>query len=105
MFGSSKTYLEEKAKAHPLVVPIQFLVLFREGRLDPRIPLVRLRFFILVNYSVSGMDPAECVEHILWYIFRVDAVDGVPDVLPRRYDQAERNEYEHGDRIMQSEDG
>lgn len=49
------------------------------------------------------MYPAEGVQDVLRYVLGVDAVDRVAHVLPGRYDQAERDQDQHGDRVVQAE--
>lgn len=98
------TYLKEKAKAHPLVVPIQLLIFLRHRRLNPWITLIRLRrLFVLISDRVSRMDPAERVQNVLRYVFRMYTINGIPNILSSRDNQTERNQYEHRDRIMQPE--
>lgn len=50
------------------------------------------------------MDPAVGVEHILGYVLGVDAVNGISDVLSSRHYQTERDQYDDGDGIVESED-
>lgn len=52
---------------------------------------------------VGGVDPAVGVQHVLGDVLGVDAVDGVADVLPRGHDQAERDQQDDGDGVVQSE--
>lgn len=52
---------------------------------------------------VGGVDPAVGVQHILGDVLGVDAVDGVAHVLARRHDQAERDQQDDGDRVVQAE--
>lgn len=54
---------------------------------------------------VGGVDPAVGVEDVLGDILGVDAVDGVPDVLSRRHNEAEREQDHHRDAVVQPEDG
>ena len=52
---------------------------------------------------VGGVDPAVEVEHVVGHIVGVDAVDGVADVLPRRYDDGEREQDHRTDTPVQPE--
>lgn len=51
------------------------------------------------------MDPAEGVENILRYILGVNAIDGIAHVLPSGHNQAEGQQYHHGDAVVQAEYG
>ena len=103
---STPTYLKEQAEAHPLVVPVQLLVLLILGRLHTWVghvhtdPLPEGTF-----HRVRGMNPAVSVEHVLWYIFRVNTIDGVADVLARGHDQAERDQHHNCERVMEAKHG
>lgn len=48
------------------------------------------------------MDPAEGVQDVFWYVFRVYAIYGVSHVLSRGHDQTERDQNDHSDRVVQS---
>ena len=52
---------------------------------------------------VRGVDPAVCVQHILWYVFGVHAVDGIAHVLPRGHYEGKRQQAHHRERVVQSE--
>lgn len=98
--------MEEQTEADPLVVSHQLLVLLVDGGLDAGVADEGLRARVpLLPDGESGMDPAEGVEHVLRYVFGVDAVYGVADVLARRHDQAEGDQDQDRDRVVEAEDG
>nr|CAH7717281.1 unnamed protein product [Callosobruchus chinensis] len=70
----------------------------------PREVHLGVRLLLVRGHSEGGVDPAEGVEDVLRNLLGVDAIDGVPHVLPRRNDEAERDEDRNGDRMVQSED-
>lgn len=101
------TYLEEQAKAHPLVVSVRLAVV----RLAAGVVHARVRdrdaHFLLERLpdGVRGVDPAVRVQHVLGYVLCVHAVDGVAHVLPRGDDQAERGQQHHGQAVVEPEHG
>lgn len=93
--------MKKQTKTHPLVVPIQFLLLLGDRGLNTRIPGVTFSFPRIVYNGVGGMDPTERVQHVFRNIFCVYAVYGVPYVLSCRQYETKGNQNEHRDRIMQ----
>ncbi len=55
--------------------------------------------------GVGGVDPAVRVEHVLWDVFGVDAVDGVAHVLPSGDDQGEGQQAHDREGVVEPEDG
>lgn len=76
----------------------------------PRVPDAGVRHLhphLLVEEAlqrVRGVDPAVGVQHVLWDVLSVDAVDGVAHVLARRHDQAEGDQQDDRDGVVQPED-
>lgn len=56
------------------------------GQIHPRVGLL-----FVVGHGERGVYPAERVEDVFGDLLRVDAVDGVPHVLPGGHDEAERD--------------
>lgn len=54
--------------------------------------------------GVRGVDPAVRVYDILRYLFGVDTVDRVADVLARRHDQTEGEEDHDRDGVVEAKD-
>lgn len=53
--------------------------------------------------GVGGVYPAVSVDHVLRDLLSVDAVYGVPDVLARGDDEAEREQDHHRDGVVETE--
>lgn len=71
---------------------------------DPRVR--HLHAHLLVEEAlerVRGVDPTVRVQNILRDVLCVDAVYRVAHVLPRRHDQAERDQQDDGNRVVQAE--
>lgn len=60
---------------------------------------------LVIRHGERGVYPAERVEDILRDLLGVDAVYGVPHVLPGGHYEAERDQNGHCNGIVQSEDG
>ena len=98
-------YLKEKAEANPLVI-------------SDISSLLRIYSFVYAWMSnintnplpestgdgVGGMDPAVCVQHILWDVFRVNTVYGVTNILASGCHYREGKEKCDCGRIMKPED-
>ncbi len=101
----AQPYLEEEAEADPLVVlyvspllGIDGLVHTRVGHVDAY-PLPEG-----TGYGVGGVDPAVRVEHVLWDLLGVDAVDGIAHVLTGGDNQGEGNQEADCHRVVHPED-
>lgn len=103
----NKTYLKEQAEADPLVVLVYLFVTHIFFPLLAAVPDARvghLHPHFLGKEAlqrVSGVNPTVRVQNVLWYVFGMDAVDWVPDVLPRGHDQTERYQQDDRDGVMQ----
>lgn len=104
---SHHTYLEKQAETHPLVVLVHFaIVVLPLGITDARVR--HLGADLLQEQAlerVRRMDPAICVEDVLWNVFGVHTVDRIADILARRDDQRERHQHHDSDRVVQPEHG
>ncbi len=57
------------------------------------------------GYCIGGVNPAVSIQYILWYVFCVDAVDWIANILPRRHNQGECEQAHDCERVVQPEDG
>lgn len=83
-------YLEEEAKADPLVVLVVAALLGVYGLVDSR--MGHIESYALpegTRDSVGGVNPTISIEDVLRNVFGVDAVDGVAHVLLGRHDEGE----------------
>lgn len=106
MYGSPFTYLEEEAEADPLVVLDVSPLLGIHRLVDARVS--HIYAYPLPESAgdrVRGVDPAIRVEHVLWYVLGVHAVDGVAHVLPGGDDERERQQAHDREGVVQPEDG
>ena len=53
--------------------------------------------------GVGGVYPAVGVDHVLWDLLGVDTVYGVPDILTRGDNEAERQQDHHRDGVVEAE--
>jgi hypothetical protein len=81
--GESICYLEEEAKADPLIVSIDLSVVgFAFTISDARIR--HLLSGLLEEHAlqrICAVNPAVCVENVLGYVLGVDTVDGIAHIL------------------------
>lgn len=49
------------------------------------------------------MDPAECVQDVLWYVLGVDTIYGISHILPCCHNEAKCDEHHYGDTVVESE--
>lgn len=101
-------YLQEQHEADPLVISVLFPLAFgiQFGIVDPgKRHLQALYLAVRRGYRVRAVYPAVSVENVLGQVLAVYAVDGVADVLAGRDDQGERYQQDHGQAVMQAEDG
>ncbi|GFR02164.1 hypothetical protein TNCT_210391 [Trichonephila clavata] len=56
------------------------------------------------RYSVCGVYPAVGVDDVRRNVMSVDAVDGIPHILLGGHHDTKREEHQHGERVVQSED-
>ncbi len=90
-----RSYLKKQRESDPLIVgDVSALVLLADvggedaGVGDLVADVERQR----PGYRVGGVDPAVQVEHVVGHVVRVDAVDRVAHILPRRDDHGEREQ-------------
>lgn len=102
----TQAHLKEQHKANPLIVFVNFLIaLLLLGVADARVRHLAANFLQKHTFQgISGMDPAVCIQHILRYVFCVDAVDGIADILASGHNQRERHQDHDGNGIMQTKD-
>ena len=85
-----ESYLEEEAKADPLVVLVVPALLGVDGLVDARVGHIEPDALPEgTGDSVGGVYPTVGVEYLLRNVFGVDAVDGVAHVLLGRHDEGE----------------
>ena len=101
---TDKSYLEEEAEAHPLIIfdvssfPVWLTLLYAGvGNVDAE------GLCEGCGDCVCGMDPAVCVDDLFGYFFGMYAVYGVANILPCRDDETESKQYHHGNTVMQAE--
>jgi len=79
----SLCYLEEKAKADPLVVSVHLHVILVRGHFV-HAKVRHLNAYLLVKSALDEIcvrDPTVRVENIFWNIFGVNAVDRIANIL------------------------
>ena len=78
------SYLKEETEAHPLVVFNVSSFFWIYGFINTRMCHINTDSFPeLCMWNESAIS----VEHIFWYVFSMDTVDGISNVLPCHYDQ------------------
>lgn len=105
---TSIDYLQKQHEADPLIVSVLLSlgIGIRLGIVDAGEG--HLRAFPLpvrCGYRVRAVYPAVGVQDVLGQVLAVYAVDGIADVLASGDDQGERDQQDHGEAVMQSEDG
>ena len=100
------SYLEEETEADPLVVLDVPPLFWVNGFVDARMGHVEANPFPEgTGDRVRRVDPAVGVQHVFRDVLGVDAVDGVADILPGRHNQAEGQQTDDGEGVVEPEDG
>lgn len=98
-------YLEKQAERHPLIVLVRFAIAqFALGIANARIRHLAAHF--LAEHAlqrVRRVDPAERVQHILRYVFGVNAIDRIANVLACGDDQRECHQHQHREAVVRPE--
>ena len=99
-------YLEEQAEADPLIVLVNFHVGCVRELVHTKVRNVFSDLFEKGTFDKVCMhDPAIRIENIFWNFFRMDAVNGIADILTCGDNQGESQEDHHRQTVVQAEDG